>query len=196
MTDLPCKCGAVRVRIHADPTSCIHTICYCADCRAYLRWLARDDLLDAHGGTELVLIPVGDLGIARGADRLRCLRLSRRGPFRFFAGCCNTPLGSTMRDGPLASVVARGLGLRPATRPIGIHARSAVGGAPEGAHARVPASLWIRLLYRVVRESVRGRSRPSPFFDDRGSPRAEPVVLSAAERRELRARDLREERDR
>src|SRR4051812_39818162 len=52
---LGCRCGRVRGTVtRAAPASVNRVICYCDDCQAFAHWLARADLLDAHGGTDIV----------------------------------------------------------------------------------------------------------------------------------------------
>ncbi len=64
---LACDCGAVTGvarGVSARDTSYI--VCYCDDCRAFLRVLERPELLDAHGGSRIVQMSPVHLQIAAG----------------------------------------------------------------------------------------------------------------------------------
>ena len=55
---LRCQCGAIRGHV-ALPAKTVRAICYCRDCQAFARYLARaGDVLDEHGGTDIVATPL------------------------------------------------------------------------------------------------------------------------------------------
>ena len=41
---------------NASSTTVNRVVCYCDDCQAFLHYLKRADLLDAHGGTDIVQV--------------------------------------------------------------------------------------------------------------------------------------------
>src|SRR5690606_13485820 len=58
--------------------------------------LGRADLLDAHGGTDIVQVAPASLTFDRGTERIACVRLSPKGLHRWYATCCKTPVGNTL----------------------------------------------------------------------------------------------------
>ena len=198
---LRCRCGALRgVATGLSPRTGNRAVCYCDDCQAYAHFLGRTDVLDAHGGTDIFQITPSQVRITDGADRLRCMRLSENGLMRWYAGCCDTPLGN-----PLASARVPFVGVVHAVmdhagdgrsrdevlgKPRGyIYGRFAVGGLPRHAHPTAPIGMILRALGTLVSAAVRGKHGPSPFFDgSSGQPVTTPRVLSADERESLRQR--------
>jgi hypothetical protein len=172
-----------------EPRTVNRSICYCHDCRAFVHWLDRDDLIDAHGGTEIIQLARARLAITEGADQLRCMRLSSKGLYRWYAACCRTPLGNTIPWIPYVGV-ARSAFEGPRAdddstfgETLFSNAGSAVGGAPPGgltfrsvAHVGVLLASW----------ALHGLGHPTPFFDRKNRPTLTPEVLSTAERDKLR----------
>ena len=95
MHRLQCQCGSIRANIDSAGTS-NRIICYCTDCRAFARFLARPDVVDARGGTEIIQVAQSRVRITRGKERLAAIRLTENGMVRWYASCCRTPIGNTM----------------------------------------------------------------------------------------------------
>ncbi len=78
-TSFRCRCGALRGTLdRRDGSRFGHVVCDCDDCRTHLRWLGRDDLLDAGGGTEI--FQVAPAQVRLDADgTLACMRLTDKG---------------------------------------------------------------------------------------------------------------------
>src|SRR5512146_1569363 len=92
---LACRCGMVRGFASTEPPY-NHVVCYCRDCQAFAHFLGRaDEILDEHGGSEIVQMRTRNLTLSQGADRLACVRLTPNGPLRWYTSCCNTPIGNT-----------------------------------------------------------------------------------------------------
>jgi hypothetical protein len=176
-----------------SPRGGLRFVCYCQDCQAFARFLQRTDVLDAAGGSDIYQMPPGRFRLDAGADALRCVRLSDRGVLRWYTDCCRTPVGNTAGArfpviGVIHSIMDHQADGRARADVLGpplcrIYARSATGPLPPDAPP--PPSLrvfgWRASL--MLRWSVRGLARPSPFFDARtGAPRAEPRVLTPGER--------------
>ena len=173
-------------------------MCYCDDCEAYARYLGREDIVDRYGGTDVYQTTPSHLEINDRAEHIRCVRLSENGLMRWYAGCCRTPIGNTLASPrmPFVGVVhcfmdhasdgrARDhvLGL-PRAR---IQGRYAIGGVPPGAHRIAPLGVVLRSLRLVVAGWLKGKHRPSAFFDPAtGLPVATPDILSRSERERLR----------
>jgi hypothetical protein len=189
--ELRCRCGSVEGRLEdAAPGAVNRVVCYCRDCQAFLHRLGRTDLFDAHGGSDIVQVAPARLSFTRGTDRITGLRLGPKGLFRWYATCCNTPLGNMVGPGiPFVGIIAQAFGApddafgRPAA---GIYGQFAVGEPPPGS-----TGLNLRLLARAVRMvlgwKLGGKAWPHPFFDRATrAPRYPVTVLSPDEREALR----------
>jgi hypothetical protein len=188
---IQCRCGHVRGMARAvSPHTVNHSICYCHDCRAFSHWLEREDLLDPHGGAPLVQLARSRLEITAGFDQVRCMRLSPKGMFRWFAACCRTPLGNTVASIPFVGVARSVLQIGdadPVTRfgpVLYAQAGEAVGGAPPGTRLSLRGLLHVGRL--IAAWFLRGRGHPTPFFDRANRPRVAPQVLTPEERQRLR----------
>ena len=172
-----------------SPANVNRALCYCRDCRAYLHWLEREDLLDAHGGTEIIQLARNRLRIDEGMSHVRLLRLSSRGLHRWYADCCNTPLGNTMPRIPFIGV-ARAMfeGVRDADATFGLRLFTNVGGAigalPPG--TRMSASGLAHVTRLMASWAWNGMGHPTPLFDRDNRPTLEPHVLGKDERQKLR----------
>lgn len=180
----------------ASPTTVNRVVCYCSDCQAFLHHLGRTDLLDAHGGTDIVQVAPSSLTFHRGAEHIVGLRLSPKGLYRWYASCCKTPLGNTVSPAiPFVGIVAQNFDggndgggadgyFGP---PVGaIWGKYAVGTAPEGS-----TKLNLRLIARAIRMilgwRLAGRTWPHPFFDRATRAPSYPfTTLTLAERDALR----------
>lgn len=189
--ELRCRCGEIAGRVRDPaPQSVNRVICYCDDCQAYLHHLGRTDLLDEHGGTDVIQVAASSLSFQRGAERIVGLRLSPKGPYRFYTSCCQTPLGNMVSPAiPFIGIVAQGFqGADDCFgKPIGeIYGQYAIGSTPPGSD-----KLNLRLMLRVIRLMLSwrlgGKAWPHPFFDRTTGASKYPVTtLTPAEREALR----------
>jgi len=197
-----CACGALQGSVRGvSPAEGNHAVCYCDDCQAFQHFLGRAaDVLDPHGGTEVFQTSAARVSFDAGSERLACMRLSPRGTCRWYAGCCNTPVGNTAPTAgiPLVGLVARCLerptddpSLERSLGPIRWRvftkfAKGDISAVPAGESF---ASAVIRTVRLVLRWRLRGDHKRTPFFAA-GSARliVEPRVLSLEERNELRRR--------
>lgn len=200
---LRCFCGELEgVATRVSPAVGTHVVCYCDDCQTFQHAIGQAErVLDEHGGTEIFQMSAGQLSISKGLERLSCLRLSPKGVVRWYASCCNAPIGNTMdrptlpfvglvatcfdRSGDTAAV-SRALG------PLkkGVFGKHALGDTSDlYAHDGVPFAAIGGFLVKLVRWRLRGDHKRSPFFDrDSGELIAEPWVLSKEERDAARSR--------
>jgi hypothetical protein len=193
--ELCCRCGEVHGRVtNASPEAVNRVVCYCDDCQAFLHHLGRADLLDAHGGTDLVQVAPASLSFDRGSERIAGLRLTPKGLYRWYASCCKTPLGNTLGPAiPFVGIVVEafeGSARRCDEvfgKPIGaILGRYAVGGAPGGS-TRFSLRLLLRARGLVLGWRLRGQTWPHPYFDHATrAPRHPLTTLSRTEREALR----------
>jgi hypothetical protein len=95
---IQCQCGALQGQL-AQPQRAVRGVCYCKDCRAYVSHLDKGaQALDSLGGMEFVATQAKYLSFTAGLENLACLSLSDQGALRWYATCCNTPIGNTARD--------------------------------------------------------------------------------------------------
>ncbi len=193
--ELRCRCGEVRgFAADVSPQSVNRVVCYCDDCQAFAHHLGRADLLDAHGGSDIVQLAPGSLAFVQGQDRIVGVRLTPKGLFRWYTRCCHTPVGNTVSPAiPFVGIVVRAFDNDAQTpdeafgKPIGaILAKYAIGD-PPGASKRMSLSLMLRAIRTVLGWRLRGRAWPNPFFSrDARAPIHPLTVLSPSEREALR----------
>jgi hypothetical protein len=195
--ELRCRCGNVRGRVtDASATTVNRVVCYCDDCQAFLHHLGRADLLDAHGGTNIVQVAPSSLTFHHGAEYIVGLRLSPKGLYRWYASCCKTPLGNTVGPAiPFVGIVAQAFDGGNDGRgadgyfgpPVGaIQGKYAVGTAPEGS-TKLNLRLLARALRKILGWRLTGRTWPHPFFDRATRAPSYPLTtLTLAERDALR----------
>jgi len=191
--ELRCRCGQVEGSVAgASPKTTNRIVCYCDDCQAFAHHLGHAELLDQHGGTDIVQVAPAALAFSRGAEHIAGLRLTPKGLYRWYAGCCNTPLGNTAGPGlPFVGLIAgmfQGGGLDDLVgKPIGgVLGKFAIGTPPEGS-TRPNPRLIARALGNILRWRLTGKTWPHPFFDRETRAPSRPVTtLSPAERDALR----------
>ncbi len=200
-TDVPirCTCGKLRgVARAVAPNAGTHIVCYCNDCQAFARFLGRDGILDAHGGTSIFQMAPAKLHIDD-TTSMRCVRLSAKGMYRWYCGSCKTPLGNTIGPRfPFVGVIGTILDHESTGRsrdellgvPRHFETRAAIGAAPKAAST---ARLVARSMRKMVTWWLTGGGSPSPFVDPKTRAlRVEPQVLSASERQALRGANEKE----
>jgi hypothetical protein len=191
---LRCTCGAVAGTV-VNERSANHSRCYCADCRAFARFLGREtDVLDAQGGCECIQTLPKDVVFETGREHLACLRLTETGLLRWYAACCMTPIGNTPATSRLpfvglaraclegAASVDRSFGPVRFCRFVDV-ARGEPKPKPFGA-----AGLTLWFIRNRLRARFTGGFRENPFFDvATDEPIVAPKVLTPAERLRLAA---------
>ena len=198
-TELPlrCRCGAVRgVARGALPSKVNHCFCYCDDCQAFAHFLDRaDDVLDAHGGSEITQMSQADVSFTAGTDKIAALRLTPQGLIRWYTSCCRTPIGNTLGTSAMPFIgVIHAFIDAPSTALGPIRGRGWGKGAKGGREAvpkdGLPDVVMIaRVLGKLLKWRLRGDHKRTAFFDaTTGKPLVEPRVLDIAERDELRRR--------
>lgn len=196
---LRCRCGAVRGQATAiTPATDSRAVCYCDDCQIYALHLGTPDVLDDRGGTDACMVAPAQVEITQGSEQIRCLRLSPKGLYRWYASCCKTPLGNTLGPGLPVVILVHTFMDHAADRrtrdedlgppKVKMLGRFAIGGTPPGAHPKTPLKMIPHFLGYLAKTYLRGKNKPSPFWDEAGRPRAEPTVLDRAECEALRGR--------
>ncbi len=190
--ELSCRCGEVHGWVKgASPSTVNRAICYCDDCQAFAHYLGRADLLDAKGGTDVVQVAPRALSFDKGVERIVGLRLSPKGLHRWYASCCNTPLGNTMTPSlPFVGIVAATLRGTEQERDEAfgkvrgaILGQYAIGGPPAGS-TRMPLSLMAHSLRLLLGWKLGGRAWPHPYFDRTSGAPSRPVTVLSREQRD------------
>ncbi|WP_437611202.1 DUF6151 family protein [Sorangium sp. So ce834] len=195
--ELQCRCGKLHGWLRdASPSAVNRAICYCSDCQAFLHHLGREDLLDEHGGSDIVQVPPSAISFDRGSEVIAAVRLTPRGLYRWYTSCCKTPLGNTPTPRlPLLGIVTELFQKAPSASPCdevfgpprgGIFGKFAVGEPPPGT-VKPNVPLLARMIGKVLGWKIRGKGWPHPFFDRAsGNPKYPVTVLPQAERDALR----------
>ncbi|QYF92303.1 hypothetical protein KY495_16265 [Massilia sp. PAMC28688] len=190
--DLSCTCGRLRGKL-SNTEQCTRIKCYCDDCQAFAVFLGKpEQVLDAEGGSDIVLAHPRQLSVTEGAGALACMSLSDKGMLRWYAACCNCPIGNTTRNRKLAFVGLSSafVAATPQAMDAGFGPVRMLG-YTEHAWRPVPARRWRDLLptlqfgVKLLKARLSGSYRNTPFFDAAAAPVVAPVVLSPAERAAL-----------
>ncbi len=176
-----CDCGEVRFRL--APVEGTRCVCYCASCQAFLAHLGRSELADAVGGTDLFQTGPNLATLEQGGQYLANLRLTDKGPLRWYATCCNTPICNTgaKRAVPLASFLVRSLDNDAVIGPViaRVNRKDATGHvAGDGGSMR---RLIFAFMGRAIVLLATGKYKKTPFFDANGAPVAPTTRLSSEE---------------
>lgn len=195
---IQCECGKFRAQLEKFPDNTPgRLVCYCDDCQTYLHHLNRPDLLDPAGGTEVIPAYPSEITILEGREVLRCLRLSPQGLYRWYTGCCNTPVANTRPGFPWVGILHRvycvndSHSLEKTFGPIKsrIEGRFAKGSLPSGTAAGIDFKGFITVLPFLLKGVLMSKAKNSPFFQKVGqTPIVPPLVLSFDERNAIRRR--------
>lgn len=179
---LRCRCGKLSLRVDdVSPATVNRLACHCRGCTQFARDM-RPEILDARGGTERFVVSPATVSIARGREMLACRQQTPRGALRWYASCCDTPLGLTLRtpkipfiglDVHTVQTERDGPDLDATLGPL----RAWVNVSPRPADARAiratPGALFSMLRHLIPltwRWWRRGDHRCSPMFDDAAHP--------------------------
>ena len=143
------------------------------------------DVLDAQGGSDLFQALPEDVVILKGVEHLDCLRLSEKGPLRWFTNCCSSPMCNTgaRRALPLASFLVSGFTeLGRLGPPIArVNRKTAIG------HVEGEKGNWKTIVFKFIGRAIESYAslgfRHNPFFDKGGRPIAQPYLLDDEERK-------------
>lgn len=191
MHTIQCKCGSLRGHIQGTGT-CSRVVCYCSDCRAFAKYLGNpNDVLDANGGVEIVQVAQPRVVFSDGKEHLAAVRLSNKGMVRWYATCCNTPIGNTLPNPKISffglihscldhSKMAEDFGKNIAI----VNVDSATGEMkPE---QKGLLGIILRFLWIVLAMRISGKYRSSQLFNESGVLIVTPSVLTTEELKELK----------
>ncbi len=207
-TDLPirCACGTLRGFLRGvSPSRGNRAVCYCADCQSFAHFLGRaDEMLNASGGTDIFQTSPARVEITHGRERLALMRLTPKGLFRWYASCCQTPIGNTAPTAaiPFVGLITRCLDLAPlgldrdqALGPVRGHVNTTAA-KPDASGNKIRQSGIAASITRFARVTLharlRGDQKRNLFFDPSGQPSVTARVLTADELADVvRRRDAR-----
>jgi hypothetical protein len=190
---LRCRCGALQGQVTHNPRA-QRGVCYCKDCQAFAHFLGNpDEILDRFGGTEVLATQPRFVMFTVGLEYLACMSLSPKGTLRWYASCCNTPIGNNVRDIRTAHIglihncvedSARSLEAMYGPIRMHVNRKSALGTPPSA-----PVSTFFAILHFVrslIGARLSGSYRQNPFFQaDHVTPLVAPRVLTLKERQRL-----------
>ncbi|WP_417319654.1 DUF6151 family protein [Emcibacter sp.] len=182
--NLKCSCGQIRgTAWDIVPHAGTRVVCYCEDCQAYARHLGQaETVLDEYGGTDIFQTAPAHMTITQGKEHIRSLRLTPKGPFRWYAGCCRMPIANTgPAKLPFAGVITAFMDI-PGDRdrvlgPVGWYLQGKYATKPLPPGRKIvdfPASLLVRLFWNIFVWKLKGLGKPNPFFDENGTPISKP----------------------
>ena len=188
---LQCQCGTLKGTL-SHPERVNRVVCYCRDCQAFAHFLGRAaETLDPQGGTDVIQTLPARLTFTTGQEVLACVRLSEKGLVRWYAKCCNTPIGNTLMDFRISFI---GLvhnclqtpdkSLDASFGPVRMWSftKGAKGGEVKSKPLAMTAGL-LRMIAMLTRARITGAYKRTPLFSpDTGAPIAAPKILSTSER--------------
>jgi hypothetical protein len=190
---LRCECGLVEGYV-ASPRIAARAVCYCRDCQAFARFLGPSQrILNSQGGTDIIATIPRHVHFTKGAEQLRCMRLSDKGLLRWYATCCRTPIGNTPPD-PRLSYVGLVRSCLPGSSNeidhvfgpsrISLNTASANGQVSSTRIAGLTGLL--KIIRNVLGARLSGAFRENPFFrSGSGEPISTPETLQPQERSAL-----------
>ncbi|NRA19556.1 MAG: hypothetical protein HRU05_03660 [Oceanospirillaceae bacterium] len=184
---LSCKCGKVTGRVEGiTPDKGNYLVCYCADCQAFSNHLSADpSILNEFGGTDVLQVAPSMLKIEQGAEYLACLRLRKKGLYRWYTSCCNTPVANTIAlkvpfVGIIHSFFAPDQNIQATLGPLigAFNVQGAKQGLPDrDTLARQKFKLMWLAISKILKWKIQGKGRPNPFFGVDGRAIVKPIIL-------------------
>ncbi len=184
-----CSCGALKG--HLDPSALqngLHLACHCQDCRAAALYRGQPDPKNT-GGVHLFQMPPDMIHIDQGHAQLKLFRLGPNGLFRWYAGCCGTPIANTLKSAklPFAAISTNCF-----ADPTLFGKVKAEGFLPTKKPGQSPSHRGgMRVVYaifsRMIVSRLSGRWIENPFFDiEANAPVSKPEILSKEDRLQSR----------
>ena len=164
-----CACGAVKARAEGEGT---RAVCYCSSCREFAERFGRAGWVDPSGGCDLYQTAPECVVLTEGADQLRWTKLTPKGPLRWYARCCGTPMANTLgtRNIPFVTLQVVGFDDPDKAGPVvaRVNRQGATGPVPDDAGG-LPTLLWT-FAKRALASRLSGRYKKNLFFDAAGEP--------------------------
>jgi hypothetical protein len=152
-----------------------------------------EQILDRSGGTDIIQTTPNNVTFTDGIEHLACMRLTPNGLLRWYASCCNTPIGNTLANYKLSFVglvhnclESAPVSLDEAFGPVRmqVKTRSALGEPKPEPFGIARGALSIAGM--LLKARLDGSYKRTPFFIPGSStPIVEPKVLSPQAREDL-----------
>lgn len=184
---LSCQCGNVRGLAQGiSPRHGTRVICYCRSCQKFPQHLgSAERVLDAHGGTDIYQLAPQQVRITQGAEHIRCLRWSAKGLHRWYAGCCNAPIGNTVSAKfPFIGIIHSFIQadedkdkvLGPVRCLVNVP-QELQGELPKTKHHQSFPVYTARLGGKLLSWKIFGKGKPNPLYDEDGQPCVAPETV-------------------
>ena len=165
-----CRCGAFEAEVNVSRGT--RAVCYCPSCREFAHRTNADSDLDSAGGADLLQVAPEDCKILKGAENLTWMRLTPKGPLRWYTTCCNSPVANTLtsRTVPFLTLMTPGFENQKGLAPVDVRVnrRHASGRVPDD--SKGAGHMFVTFAGRVLRSFATGGWRRNPFFDAAGNP--------------------------
>jgi hypothetical protein len=186
---LSCACGHIQghtENVTAQSGNRVH--CCCKDCQKFADFLEHDKpIMNEYGATDIFQMPISHVHLTQGQDQLGLMRLSPKGLNRWYAKCCNTPIGNTLGGkAPFIGVIHNFMQhSQSRDQELGqtrghIHCQSANVPVPETQQASF-FKVSMRVLAKLVSWKLKGYHQPSAFFDKHSHPVAKMLIAPKAD---------------
>ncbi len=189
---ISCKCGKVNGAINLlSPRNFTHLKCRCRSCRAFARLSGHGQShIDPDGFVDLVQTLPATMDIKQGLAELRTVVLTQKGPLRWYASCCDTPLWLTLGKPkpPFVSILAENIDDKEVLGPVRYYAfcddlPKNERPQPNGAWGGM--NLVGRVITRTLRAMITGKLKANPFFDESGRVLAKRSDMTKAQKAAL-----------
>lgn len=145
------------------------------------------------GGTEIIQTTSTNITFTEGVENLACMRLTARGLLRWYAACCNTPIGNTPPNFKFSFIGLIHNCLSPehgsmdeAFGPIRMHVHTRYAKGEVTQKSRGVAAGILRVTGMILRARINGSYKQTPFFaPESGAPIVTPKLLSPQELNEF-----------
>ena len=159
-----CRCGAFAAEV--ETRRGIRAVCYCESCRAFAERTNAAAALDEAGGSDLFQVAPEEVRFLRGGEGLAWVRLTEKGPARWYTTCCNTPVANTMPTPgiPFVTLMSHRFADPGALGPVKarVHRRFAKQRVPDDGGGT--GALLRNFAVRALRSRLTGGWKRNPFF--------------------------------
>lgn len=172
--ELECQCGEIKGHIKdVSSFNSTNLVCYCADCRAFAKFLEKEVVLDQNGGTQILQTTQSKIVFDKGEDKITGMRLSPKGACRFYSSCCKTPMAN-MGPGPkfpfvgIPFVLVKNKTELESKVPLThkVLAKYSLNGKPKGAHDKISLGLTLKVARILGIAYLKDKNKASPFFKE------------------------------
>lgn len=173
---LKCRCGKIEgIAKNVKPKAGIRVVCYCNSCQNYARHLQDhgQGILDEYGGTDIYQLAPCQVEFSQGAELIKGIKLSEKGVHRWFASCCNTPIGNTVSlktpfIGLIHNIIDDHANSDKHLGPVRarVHVYGAHGQLPAPQSKLLPVPVYIaKFILKILIWKITGKGKSSPFYD-------------------------------